>query len=337
MKRVLLSIFVLLLVVTIDFAVFSLPIGDAPVYLLQWGVDPATKEALKMAYGYYDTLPVKYVKYVRNMFTFGLVFPYFGWSNLHNQYVAEGLAIRLPITLFLLGISLTGSIILGIAVGVFAASKRGTKTDAGLISFSLLTWGMPIMFIQLMAIAFFRKIYANFGIKVFATTWSTPMGTGGAKGLEWWAGMLSTLTLPILTLVLVGFGVWALYTRNMLVDALTQDFVVTARAKGLGERTVLYKHTFKSILPPIATLVAISVPALVTGSMITENVFGIDGIGRWFIMTFENPDIGKILVLDPAAASAIFFIFAIIVIVCNFIADLIYGILDPRIRLGIRK
>jgi peptide/nickel transport system permease protein len=332
-----LSIFVLWLVATIDFAIFSLPVGEMTGFMKQFEPDFATKEALKMAYGYYESLPVKYVKYLRNMFTFGVVYPYFGWSTLKNQYVAEGMIWRLPITIFLLGTALVGSIIVGIPIGVFAASKRGTKKDVALMGSALITWGIPVFFIQLIVIGFFtRVLYAQFGIKVFATTFGTPLGARGGT-LQWWAGTLSTLTLPILTLVLVGFGSWALYTRNLVIDAYTQDFVVTARAKGLSERTVLYKHTFKNVLPTLLTLVSVSLPAIVTGSLVTETVFGIEGIGRWFLIIFWTPDFGPIVIQDNAVAAAVFFVFATIVVLSNLIIDLLYGVLDPRIRIGTRK
>jgi peptide/nickel transport system permease protein len=135
--------------------------------------------------------------------------------------------------------------------------------------------------------------------------------------------------MPLLALVVGGFGSWALYTRNLLLDALTQDYVVTARAKGLSERTILYRHAFRSTLPPIVTMITLSVPGIVTGAMITEWIFTIPGVGRWYL--------NSLMAADYPVVQAVLFIYAILVIFANLIADLLYGILDPRIRVGMRR
>ena len=334
-KRAILSIFVLWLVATFNFIAFSVSRGDPVNYMLSYQMDTETKQMLKVHYGYFDPWHVRYLKYLRNMFTFGVVPPYFGWSTFNKNFVAEGLYWRLGITTFLLGTALTGSIIIGISLGVFAASKRGTKTDVGIMGSALLTWGTPVFFIAILAQFFFTRIlYCRYGIKVFSTTWATP--NLPVRNLEFWAIALSQLTLPVLIMVLVGFGSWALYSRNMLIDALTQDFVITGRAKGLTKRALLYKYTLKSILPPIATLIALSIPNLVTGSIIVETIFGIEGIGKYFLKAVKVFDI-TIYIIDPAVAQAVFFIFAALVIVFNLMADIIYGVLDPRIRIGTRR
>lgn len=333
-KRVIISIFVLWLVATINFVVFRYQWTSFPGF----SVIPAeTKEMLIQTYGAYDPLYIRYLKYLRNMFTFGVVPPYLGWSSQHHEFVAEGLAWRLPITLFLLGTALTGSIILGILIGMLAASKQGTKTDVGLICSSLLTWAIPAFLIQILAIVLFGKILRDtYGINVFTTSWTPPRTP--VRNLEWWATAFSQLTLPILTLVLVGFGTWAFRTRYMLIDALTQDFIITARAKGLSERAVSYKHGFKSILPQIFTMITLSIPVLITGSFITENIFGIEGIGRYFIKSMTVLMLEReVLVVDPAVVQAVVFISATLVVVLNLIADIIYGVVDPRIRVGTRR
>ena len=117
----------------------------------------------------------------------------------------------------------------------------------------------------------------------------------------------------------------------MLVDALTQDYVVTARAKGLSERTVLFKHGFKSILPPIATMITLAMPGVVAGAIITETVFGIEGIGKWYVTALNES------VADYGVTQAVLFVIATLVVTCNLIADLLYGVLDPRIRVGARR
>lgn len=329
-RRILLSLFVLYLVVTFNFIIFSIQKGSPVDYILDPKIEPEAREKLKEALGYYDPWYIKYAKYLRNMFTFGIIYPYFGVSITTSRYIAHDMAWRLGITVCLLGSALIGSILVGIPLGAFAALKRGGKSDVGLVGLALFTWGVPGFFIQLLAIALFGKVLRDtYGINIFKTHWTPPLIR--EKNLQWWAGALSQLALPILTLVLMSFGSWVLYTRNMLIDALTSDYVLTARAKGLSERTVLYKHAFKSILPPISTMITLSIPGVVTGAIITETIFGIEGIGKWYIASLQHN------VADYGVTQAVLFIYSVLVILCNLIADILYGILDPRIRVGQRR
>jgi len=331
-KRIVIGIFILWLVATFNFVIFNLQVGD-PVRLMLTTdpfMTPEVKEMLAKELGLGDPKwsIERYGKYLRNMFSFGLIPPYFGYSTWTRRLIAYDMSWRLGVTVFLLGFALVGRIILGIPTGVFAASKRGSKIDVTVVGSALFTWGVPIFFIQLLGIMFFGQILRSFGIQILSTTWTSPPGE---RNLAWWAGAYSQLALPIITLVLAGFGSWALYTRNMLVDALTQDYVVTARAKGLSERTVLFKHGFKSILPPIATMITLAMPGVVAGAIITETVFGIEGIGKWYVTALNES------VADYGVTQAVLFVIATLVVTCNLIADLLYGVLDPRIRVGARR
>jgi peptide/nickel transport system permease protein len=332
LKRVAISIFILWLVASLNFTIFAVSKGDPVRYLLKPGMTAQQKELMAEAYGMNEPLWTKYVKSIKNQFTFGIIPPYFGWSVQTGTWVADGMRWRLATTLFLLGSALIGTIILGIPTGIFAASKRGSKTDVAVVTSALFTHGVPAFFIQLMAVFIFSYLLVNYKITTFPLT--APIDAqqlATLSGLQLYVQIAWHMTLPIITLVLVGFGGWALYIRNMLIDALTQDYIVTARAKGLSERTVLYKHAFRSILPPVATLVTLSIPGIVTGAIITEEIFKISGIGSWYINALQ------VSVADYAVAQAVLFVFAALVILCNLVADLIYGILDPRIRVGMRR
>jgi len=331
-KRAILGIFVLWLVATLNFIIFSIQTGNPVYYLLNYKMDETQKEMLLKAYGYGEEWYIKYVKYLRNMFTFGLVYPYFGISIQldKGQYIAHAMVPRLTITVMLLGFALIGRIIVGIPVGTLAAARRGRKFDVTAVGLSLLTWGVPAFFIQLLAVLFFGFILRDlYGIKIFPTTFNPPRFEGDY--LSWFLATAYQLSLPVLTLVAVGFGSWVLITRNLLLDAITQDFIATARAKGLSERVVLFKHAFRSILPPITTMITLAIPGVVTGAIITESIFGINGIGSWYMQSLQYN------IADYGIAQAVLFIFATLVIVCNFIADVLYGILDPRIRVGVRR
>lgn len=331
-KRVIISIFVLWLVASFNFLIFAVSKGDPVSYLLKPGVPAEQKELIKQAYGWYDPIWVKYLKSIRNQFTFGIIPPYFGWSSQTGSWVADGLWWRLATTVFLLGSALIGRIILGIPTGIFAASKRGSKIDVAVVTSALFTHGVPAFFIQLMAVFIFSYLLVHYNIYIFPLTATIDAQTRvNLTGLQLYTTIAWHMTLPIITLVLVGFGAWALYIRNLLIDALTQDYIVTARAKGLSERTILYKHAFKSILPPVATMITLAIPGVVTGAIITETIFKIEGIGLWYINALQ-PNIA-----DYAVAQAVLFVYAALVILCNLIADLLYGVLDPRIRVGMRR
>jgi peptide/nickel transport system permease protein len=335
LKRVVISIFVLWLVASLNFIIFTASKGDPVRYVLRGAGTTMTEEQRRLlteAYGLNATLEVKYLKSIQNQFTFGIVPPYFGWDYETGTWVADGLWWRLTITIFLLGSALIGRIILGIPTGIFAASRRGSKVDVGVVTVALFTHGVPAFFIQLMAVFIFSYLLVKYNIFIFPIT--APIDANvrvQLSGLDLWVQTAWHMTLPIITLVLVGFGAWALYIRNMLIDALTQDYVVTARAKGLSDRTVLYKHAFKSILPSVATMITLAIPGVVTGAIITESIFKIEGIGTWYIHALQES------VANYPVAQAVLFVYAALVILCNLIADLLYGILDPRIRVGMRR
>jgi peptide/nickel transport system permease protein len=140
------------------------------------------------------------------------------------------------------------------------------------------------------------------------------------------AGRLYYLVLPTVTLVLFSIGGWILLARACMLESITEDYVVTARAKGLGERTVLLKHVLKNASLPIITSVALSFAGMIGGAIITETVFNYEGMGRWTWRAIGTTDL-------PVLA-AVFYVTTLTVIIANFLADLIYGVVDPRIRYG---
>ncbi|MEM4733132.1 MAG: ABC transporter permease [Candidatus Bathyarchaeia archaeon] len=328
-KRIVVGIITLFIVATLNFVIFVLQPSDPTRYLLQPGMKPEQKEMIAREYGLRDPLDVRYLKYLRNMFSYGLIPPYFGISFKSKQTVASEMSWRMQLTVLLLGSAMIGRTIVGIPAGIFAAAKRGGKLDVAIMGCALLTFGIPIFVLQLLSIFFFSYLANIYGIRIFPTGG----GLGGPYNSFWefLPGAAWHLSLPILVLTFGGFGGWALYTRNMLIDALTQDYIVTARAKGLSERTVLYKHAFKSILPPVATMITLSIPGIVTGAIITETIFGLEGIGKWYVESLSRGS------PNYPVVQAVLFIFATLTIMFNIIADLLYGVLDPRIRVGARR
>ena len=324
-KRLVVSIIVLWIIASLNFFIFQVisPISPENT-VIDPDMTPEVRDMLARLYGLKDPLYIRYLKYVKNMFTWD-----FGVSFRTRKPVVQEMSTRLPSTVVLLGSALIGTIIVGIPLGILAASRRGSKIDVLAIGSGLLTWGVPTFFIQLLFMLFLCYYFSVwFGFQLFPASGiaSRPPPT---DPLAYMADVAWHLALPIMTLVIAGFGSWALYTRSVLLDALTQDYIVTARAKGLTERTVLYRHAFRSTLPPIVTMIALNIPGIISGAMITEWIFSLPGIGRWYL--------NSMLAADYPVVQAVLFIYAVLMIFANLSADVIYGVLDPRIRVGARR
>lgn len=326
-KRAVIALGTIYIIATLQFVIFQVvsPVDPTATYIMS---DPRRtdemRESLLRTFGLLDPLHIRYIKYIRNMFTWQ-----FGISFKSMQPVAEEMSWRLVNTVLLLGSVLVCTIMVGVPLGVLAASRRGGKTDVAVIGSGIFAWGVPTFFIQLLFVLFFSYYaYVALGFPLFpyGKMHSVPPPNNPFAfivDVGW------HLLAPLITLVIAGFGSWALYTRNIMLDALTQDYVVTARAKGLTERAVLYRHAFRSSLPPIVTMVTLAVPGIVTGAMITEYVFTWPGIGQWYIESLFQA--------DYPVVQAVVFIYAVLMVLANIIADLLYGILDPRIRVGMRR
>lgn len=324
-RKILYALVTLFVIASLNFIIFQVL---APVDPVQTQINPdwtpEVKQMVRHLWGLDQPLAIRYLTYISNMFTFRLGISFVSWKPVWNEILQ-----RLPNTLLLLGTALTLSIIVGVPLGVLAASRRGSKIDAVAIGGGLFTWSIPAFFLQLILLllcSYYTYVY--FGIRLFPVRGITDIPPPEDL-LGFIANVLHHLFLPVLTLVIAQFGFWALYARNLMLDSLTQDFVTTAKAKGLSEREVLYGHAFKTSLAPIATMVALAIPRLFVGSIITEFVFSWPGIGYWFY--------NSMLAGDYPAAQGLLFIFAILMIAANFLSDLLYGLLDPRIRVGTRR
>jgi peptide/nickel transport system permease protein len=324
-QRAVVSVLILWIIASANFVIFQVVSPITPISgIVDPSFTPEVKTKLLEIYGLLEEPHIRYLKYIRNMFTWN-----FGFSFQTMAPVAEEMSWRLPSTILLLGSAMVATILVGIPIGILAASRRGSKVDVFAIGSGLLTWGVPVFFIQLLFMLFFSYYaYITWGFKIFPSSslYSTPPP---ANPIGYMADVAWHLAMPLMTLVVGGFGSWALYTRNVMLEALTQDYVVTARAKGLSERTVLYRHAFRSTLPPVVTMIALGVPGIISGAMITEWIFSLPGIGRWYL--------NALMAADYPVVQAVLFIYAVLMIFANLIADLLYGVLDPRIRVGARR
>lgn len=313
-KRTAYNLLILLLIAVVNFIIFRLIPAD-PVSIFIGGkfLRPNQVAALIRLYGLNQPLYIQFVDYIYGMYTLN-----FGYSFSTQAPVIEGISQRIWPTLVLIGASTTISIILGVFIGVISAARRGGVFDAGVQAISLFTYALPAFWLGYIFLLFFYVSlhwFPGFGY----VNSDLPYGS-----IAYITDLLWHLTLPTLTLVLITIGGWALLMRNSLLEVLTEDYIVTARAKGLPERTVLYKHATRNALLPVVTQVALTFGFILSGAVLTETVFTWNGLGTYIFKA--------VVQLDYPVLQAVFFLIAISVVIFNFAADIVYGFLDPRIR-----
>jgi len=272
-------------------------------------------QRLRAKFGLDKPLHMQYFDFLRNTIN-----GEFGFSLYYKRPVFDIVMERLPYTLLLMGISVVLSTIVSFVVGVYFAYKRGTKVD---------TWGTNIcMFIRstphfwlgmllLLAFAYYWPIFPLFGAL-------TP-GVQHENSFEFLKDLLFHYTLPLTTLLLRQIGMYVLYMRNSTVEVLGEDYMVTAKAKGVPKMSIMFRHAARNAMLPMVTVTAMRFGFMVNGAILTETVFSLPGTGRLIYQSIMNDDF---FLLQGA-----FFIISITVLVANLVADLICAWLDPRIKI----
>lgn len=226
---------------------------------------------------------------------------------------------RLPYSILLLAPTVFIQIATGISLGIESGKDIGSTKDKGLTIMALSTRSLPSYWIQMMFIFIFVFILQIYPAKLGPTP-----NFQFTEPFFKFLGMLFMFSLPIVTLVLSGFGSWVYLTRNSLADVMTEDYIFTAKAKGLPKQEVLYKHALRNAILPLWTSFVLSIAWMWTGAVITETVFGLPGLGRLFINTLMPP-------IDYGVAQMLFYFIGLSVISANVVADVTYGVLDPRV------
>lgn len=312
-RRVLVFIPMLIALTIIVFTLMQLAPGDPFTGKLDPNVDPEVYEQQKEALGLNDPIPIQYFRWLGD-----LVQGDFGESIVYKgREVTDLLESRIGNTLALGTFSLFITILFSIPIGIYSARKPYSVLDYSVTTFSFFGLAIPNFFFGLVAIYFFA----------IQLGWFPSQGTVSSpnlEGFELFWDKIHHLILPGLTLGLGGMASYTRYMRSEVLDVLSGDYIRTARAKGMSENTVLYKHTLRNALIPIVTLLGFEVGYLLGGAIITEGVYQYPGLGTLFINSISSKDYPVIMII---ALMIGFF-----TLLGNLLADIGYSLVDPRIR-----
>jgi peptide/nickel transport system permease protein len=307
-RRIGQAIIVIVGVTLIVFILRHLLPGNIARAILGIRATPEAVAAFNSQNGLNHPLPLQYVTFLGQLIRGNL-----GYSFKQNMSVDSIVVHDLPNDLVLVGVSLVLALLIAIPVGIAQAVRRNKVTDYTATGISFILYSMPAYLLGLLLIAFFA---VNLRVLPAEAPQASTIG-----------GVLSDpagLVLPIATLTLVTFALFSRYMRSSAIDTLTQDYIRTARAKGLRQSAILYRHLLRNSLIPIATLVGISLPGILTFGLIIEQLFNFPGIGLAYFNAAVNGDYPVVFGITVLVAVA--------TVLGNLIADVAYAVLDPRVR-----
>jgi peptide/nickel transport system permease protein len=311
LRRLLVAIPSLLGISVVLFVVLALAPGDPFGELAtNPNVPPEVRAALRLKFGLDDPIAIRYVHWLTAM-----LHGDWGFSFVSRMDVDTLILQCLPATLFVIGSSQILALLMAIPVGVYAATRPYSIFDQIANTLAFIGFSLPTFFTGLLFILLF-SIYLDWLPFVYRSDIA-------ATGWRWYWEYLRQAVMPIAVLGLFQGASLTRYVRSAVLDVIRLDYVTTARAKGLGERVVIVKHVVRNALIPVVTLVALQMPAIFGGAIVTEQIFRIPGIGSLLI--------SSILANDTPVVMAVTFVFACLVVLFNLLADVLYGWLDPRI------
>jgi peptide/nickel transport system permease protein len=316
-RRLLQAVPIVLVIVVVNFILIKLAPGDAATVLAgeAGGATPEYIAQLRQRFGLDQPVWMQLFYYVRSVLSLDL-----GFSFRHNQSVLSLILARLGPTLLLMVTSLTLAVTLGVLLGVLAALNLNTWRDTAISIFALVSYATPLFWAGLMLIVLFA----------IRLDWLPTSGMETVAAFyEGWDRVLDIarhLVLPALTLSLFYLAVYTRLMRASMLEQAGMDYVVTARAKGLTERRIVWRHILRNALLPVVTIAGVQVGALLGGSVIVESVFAWPGLGT---LAFES-----LFARDLNLLLGIFLISSLLVVAVNLLVDVLYAVLDPRIELG---
>ncbi|MCL2665203.1 MAG: ABC transporter permease, partial [Defluviitaleaceae bacterium] len=317
-KRILILIPVILVITVMLFIVTKIMPGD-PIRAmipnsLRHDQYVAAYNAMHRRLGHDKSWPEQYVRWIYNITINGNL----GYSTMYNKPVAQCIGEPLGNTILLnVCVNIT-YLLIALPVGIKMATNRGKLFDSGMQVFSLVTYSVPAFFL---ALSLIYLVSITLGLLPIGGMPNTSLLNGFPLFIAW----VRHLILPVVTLTIISLAGALSYVRNAMIDALSQDYIRTARSKGLSEKVVIYSHAFRNALIPISTIIVFTIFALFGGAAITETVFQYNGIGKMLISAVWGRDTMMIISMN--------LIFSIVNVAAVLVADIIYGLVDPRIKL----
>jgi peptide/nickel transport system permease protein len=299
-RRLAASVLILLGVSVVTFCLTFMIPADPVALIAGRNSTAETREQIRHQLGLDRPLPEQYLRYVGH-----LIQGDFGRSYARKSDVGDLIASRLPATLLLMFGAIIAELMIGLPAGIYAASRRGRTADKTAMTLSFVTVSTPQFVLGLTLLYVFAYLLGWFPLSGY--------------------GSLSHLILPAVTLGLAGGGWYSRMMRSSMVEVLRQDYIRTARAKGMSERRVILRHGLRNAILPVVAMVGLDVGIFMSGVVVVENVFGWPGIGQLMWQAIQSLDIPIIMGITTVAA--------IFIVAGNLIADLIAPTIDPRIRL----
>jgi peptide/nickel transport system permease protein len=313
------AVLTLAFILVFNFFLFRVMPGD-PATLLLRGTGALSAEAIEAVnrdLGLDQPFPAQFVNYVGDTLTLD-----FGRSLASGDPVSDVVGDRIWPTIVLVGTSTIASAALGLVIGIYAAWRRGSAFDLGSTGATLVAYSMPEFWFGILVLMAFAAGVGPFPA-IFPTGGFETAGAG-LTGIDRLVDILNHLALPFITLTVAYLGEYALIMRSSVMDVMGEDFVQTARAKGLREKQVLWRHTVPNALLPTITLTFLSLGFIFSGTITIEYVFSYPGLGLLTVEAIDNKDFPVL--------QAVFLLFSVSVIVANLLADLLYAYLDPRVK-----
>lgn len=312
-KRLLQMIPILFGISIIIFALINCQPGDPYATMVDPNISPELREKMLRDIGYYDPLPLKYLKWLIRALQCD-----FGFSIRYKQPVLDVIGSRIGNTFILALTALLLSMAIAIPIGVLTATKQHSFSDYAATVFAFIGLSIPTFFFGMLLIKFF-----SVDLKLLPISGMTTVGKK-LTGFSYIFDIFKHLILPAIVLALMNTASLMRYTRSSMVEIIRQDYIRTAKAKGVKNKAIIFKHALKNALIPIITILSMQIPFLFSGALLTETIFVWPGIGRLNFEAVMNRDYPLIM--------GIVMIFAVVTLFVNLAADILYAVVDPRIR-----
>jgi len=293
-----------------------MPGGPLAPYLSNPHITPADIARLKHNLGMDQPVPVQYLKWLGHVLTGDM-----GYSTSNSEPVLQAIVERIPATLELMLTSFVLSVFVGVAAGIISAVWRYTFVDYFITTLAFFGQSMPVFWFALMM----QLAFAVHGIPLpFGYQIQLPSAGISSSDTFDLGDRIAHLILPTIVLSLLSLALYSRFMRSSLLEVLGTDYIRTAAAKGLNFRTILFKHGLKNALIPVVTILALSLPGVLAGAIITETIFAWPGTGRLFINALNQSDMSLLM--------GYLLMVAVLVVFCNLLADVVYAWLDPRVK-----